>query len=197
MTRKLPPWLLLCFNLVERDSLITFLFFVCVLVCFHPGVWKHGNSQMLISMWHLRVNLYNFFQGFWKKWQNRKRKTTFSFSSCLPSGSTSESLEGVLVPGAERQHHYLRNTTTEFPRNGEDKKSEAICNTLLFSENRPRTCLQTQKRATPALILNWMMMVIVWFVVFFFPQSCLSFLCNTGFFLIFLTSFLLNSLFLY
>lgn len=34
--------------------------FVCVLVFFHLGVWKCGRSQMFISMWHQRANLYHF-----------------------------------------------------------------------------------------------------------------------------------------
>lgn len=92
-----------------------FLFFHVSWFASTLGVRKHGSPQMLISMWHLRVNLYNLFSCSERnsKTGSKKRRGLSPFLLVFPQGPS-------------------------------------------LSENRPRTCLQTQKRAVASPILNWM-----------------------------------------
>lgn len=116
-----------CTLTLWRGTASSFIFLGFVLVWFHLGIWKHGSPQMLKCLWHLRVNFFNCSERK-SKTGKKKKKRAFSFSSCLPSDSTWQSLEEVFIPGAARQSCCLRNTATEFSRKGEDKRSEAIWN---------------------------------------------------------------------
>lgn len=164
-----------CALILWRGTASSCFFFFFLYVCWFASSFESKNMEalkcsLICGTWESICIISSVVL---KETAKQKKKRTFSFSSCLPSGSTSESLEEVLVPGAARQPCYLRNTTNEFPGNGEDKESEAICSILSFSDNRPRTCLQTQKKATLLPILKWMMMMMGFLKILF---SVLSFL---------------------
>jgi len=126
-----------------------FFLFVCVLVCFHLGVWKHRSSQMLTSMWHLRVNFYPFFSCSERNSKTEKKTRTFSFSSCLPSGSTSESIQEILVPGTSRQPHYLRNTTSKFPGNRNVRNQKLFTISYLSVRIDPELAFRPKREQHP------------------------------------------------
>lgn len=148
-----------CTLTLWRGTASSFIFLGFVLVWFHLGIWKHGSPQMLKCLWHLRVNFFNCSERKSKTEKIIKKKGLFPFLLVFPL---------ILPDSPWRRFSYqgLPDSLAAWetlPLSSQERGR--IRDQKLFgispSEKRPRTFLQTLKRATHWAILIYIIISVV------------------------------------